>query len=315
MARARGFEAQMALKTEVSYGVAPSGNYIKLPFITTDIGAEQPLGEAPEIGVGRDPQEPWRDVITEGGQVEVPVDLRNFGNWLRLLLGPPVTDEGSSGQFLHTFNSGVVGLPSVSIEVGHPAVPAFLMNKGIRANSMSFNFQRSGPAQVAMELIGQAESRAVTSQAGTVTEAVFSRFNQFQGSLKKDSVAIANITGATMVYNNNLEPIPVIRPDGVIENVEETLSACTGTLDVRFADTVLLALAESGGAMELEFAYIIDGDRQLIWTLHEVRIPKPKQSVSGPGGVSASFDFHSSTDPVLKRMATVELYNDVPSYA
>lgn len=315
MARARGFEAQMALKEESEYGTAPSGDYIKLPFIDSDIGSEQGLIAAPEIGTGRDPLQPVRDVIVAGGPATVPIDLRNIGWWLKGLLGDPVTDEGSSGQFLHTYQSGVVGLPSFSIEIGHPAVPAFMMVSGLRINTMSFNFQRSGPAQVSIETEAQGEARDTTSQAGAPTEAVFNRFNQFQGNIKKDGSPIGNITGATLVYTNNLERIEVIRSDGKIEDVDETLAACTGTLESRFADTTLLELAESAGAMELELAYIIDGDRQLVWTLHEVHLPKPKQTVSGPGGISASFDWQGAKDPVLARMCTVELYNDVASYA
>ena len=80
---------------------------------------------------------------------------------------------------------------------------------------------------------------------------------------------------------------------------------------MRYADTALMDAARSGTPIDLEFAYKIDGDRSLVLTCHRVFLPKPKRSVSGPGGIEASYDYQGSKDPALGNMITAILTNDV----
>jgi hypothetical protein len=94
MARARGANAIMASAFETIYGTPPGSGYRKLPFVTSDIGEEQGLIASDLLGYGRAPQRPSRDVINDEGNIVVPVDLRNFGVWLKLLFGPPTTTQG-----------------------------------------------------------------------------------------------------------------------------------------------------------------------------------------------------------------------------
>jgi hypothetical protein len=85
MARAYGANAQLLGKFETVYGTPPTGNYIKFPFVSSDLGSEQGLIASDLLGQGRDPSQPIRDVIRVEGNVVVPVDLRNFGHWLKAL--------------------------------------------------------------------------------------------------------------------------------------------------------------------------------------------------------------------------------------
>ena len=82
MARAYGANAQLLGKFETVYGTPPTGNYIKFPFVSSELGSEQGLIASDLLGQGRDPSQPIRDVIRVEGNVVVPVDLRNFGHWL-----------------------------------------------------------------------------------------------------------------------------------------------------------------------------------------------------------------------------------------
>lgn len=91
MARAYGADIQVCAYFETVYGAPPSGDWIKLPIVSTTLGAEQPLIANAVLGLGREPVDPLRDVIRDEGDVVVPVDVRNFGHWLKLLLGAPVT--------------------------------------------------------------------------------------------------------------------------------------------------------------------------------------------------------------------------------
>jgi hypothetical protein len=76
------------------------------------------------------------DVIRVEGDVVVPMDLRSFAFWLRLLFGEPVT-SGAADPWTHTFRSGEEDLPSAAVQIGHPKVPAFFLLSGLRANSLS----------------------------------------------------------------------------------------------------------------------------------------------------------------------------------
>ncbi len=313
MARARGANAVMAAAFETTYGTPPVAGYKKLPFVSSALGDEQNLIASDLLGYGREPLPPSRDVVNNEGDVVVPVDLRNFGYWLKLLLGAPTTVD-NSGVYTHTFVSGALTLPSVSIEVGMPEVPSYGMNFGVRANSMKIQLQRSGLLNATMSLIAQGETKAGASAAGSPTDAAIERFSQFMGEIKRDGTSLGHIVSAELTYSNNLDKVEVIRPDGRIEDADPAMVAVSGTVNVRFADTVLLDQAVAGTACELSFGWAIGADKSLLFTLHEVYLPKPKQPISGPGGIQAAFAFLAAEDPALQKTMTVALENDVSTY-
>ncbi len=312
MARAYGANAQLLGSFETIYGTPPANGFIKFPFVSSQLGSEQGLIASDLLGTGRDPAQPMRDVINVEGDVVAPVDLRNFGHWLKALLGTP-TSSGT-GPHVHTYHSGVTNLPSLSLEIGMPEAAAFFMNMGVRVNSMQLTFARSGGANATLNCIAQGESRAAASAGGTPSEAIITRFNQFQGSVKKDGAQLGNVTGAQLTYTNNLEKIETIRSDGKIDGADPTIAALTGTIDVRFADTALIDAATNNTPVALEFGYVIDASRSLLFTAHQVYLPKPKLAISGPGGVQASFNWQAAK-PDAGQMLTVTLTNDVEDYA
>lgn len=314
MARAYGANVQLLGKFESVYGTPPSGNYNQLPFVSSDLGSEQGLIASDLLGQGRDPAAPIRDVIRVEGNVVVPVDLRNFGLWLKALLGAPTTAEDDD-NYTHTFVSGLTALPSLSLEVGMSDIPAYFLSSGIRANSLQLSFSRSGAANATINCIAQGEARAGSSGGGTPVALNLTRFNQFQGSIKKDGVVLGNVTGAQLTYTNNLERIETIRADGKIEGADPTIAALTGNIDVRFADTALIDAATNNTPIELEFAYTINEGFFLKFTAHRVFLPKPKLAVSGPGGIQATFDWQAAKASSPARMLTVILNNDVETYA
>jgi hypothetical protein len=312
MARARGANAILAAAFETVYGTPPAGGYKKLPFVSSALGEEQKLIESDLLGLGREPLPPSKDVASNEGDVVVPVDLRNFGYWLKLLLGAPTTT--GTGPYTHTFVSGALALPSMAIEIGLPDVPSYGMNFGVRANSMTIQMQRSGLLNATMGLIAQGETRSASSGAGTPAEAAIERFGQGQGAIKRNGVALGNVVSAELTYSNNLDKVETIRPDGRIEDADPAMVAATGNVVVRFANTTLLDQALDGTACELSFGWEIDANRSLLFTLHEVYLPRPKLPVSGPGGIQATFAFQAAKDPSLNKTMTAVLVNDVAAY-
>ena len=314
MARAYGSSAHLLMKRETVYGQAATGNYIRMPFNRCNLGSEQGLIDDPVLGQGRDPLAPLQDVINDEGDIVVPVDPRYLGLWLTGLFGDPDTTDNLDGSWDHEFASGGDDLPSYTIEVGMPKVPAFFLHAGVKLNSIALEFTRSGPAAATISAIAQGETRFGTTQGGTPTSLTFSRISQFQGSIKRAGIPVGNLTGGSVTYSNNLEKIETIRDDGLIEGADPTIAALTGRIDVRFADTTLIDLAAGGTPVDLEFAYTLSAQAKLVLTAHEVYLPKPKLAVEGPGGVQASFDFRGAKNTAAGRMLTVTLTNDLDGH-
>jgi len=61
MPRAIGANCRLLMIPEATYGTAPAGDWLRMPFLSCDLGAEQPLLDADVIGVGssRDPAAPF----------------------------------------------------------------------------------------------------------------------------------------------------------------------------------------------------------------------------------------------------------------
>jgi hypothetical protein len=67
MAKVRAYGADATLKAcrEATYGTAPASGYTSLDFKSTDLSSEQPLGDDPLLGRGRNVQDPYRGLISD----------------------------------------------------------------------------------------------------------------------------------------------------------------------------------------------------------------------------------------------------------
>ena len=320
MSRAYGWNAQLLVAEESKYGTLSDGEYKQVPFVSSTMDSEQGLIASNVLGLGRDPTTPFQDVINVGGEMAVPVDLRNIGIWLKAVFGKPTTEaingpeEAPSGNYKHTFVSGQVSLPSYSMEIGLPEVPQFIRFLGVKADSIALNFQRSGEAQATIGLLAQGELGETTAVTEAPVVLPYTRFSQFQGFIKSGGQALANITSASLTYSNNLEKIETIRNDGKVEAIDLGVASLSGNIAARYADNVLVDKARGGTPIDLELGYQLSDTQKLVIKCHEVYLPKPKRSVNGPGGVECSYDFQGAKEPSLGKMVTIELINDVEKY-
>ncbi|WP_316979965.1 phage tail tube protein [Shumkonia mesophila] len=424
--RAYGADAQLLGAFESVYGTPPDGSgggvYTQLSFKSSTIGAERPLGYDPLLGQGRDAQDPFYEAISDEGAIEVPIDLRAFGWWLKALLGAPVstpvkakgtiafsalpdpddtitlngtvwtfvaaapagsetliqatviqtidqlvidlnasadaevakctysrvtgTEEltverdtaGVAGNTFtlaasaatvsaatlagggvdHVFTSGG-DLPSAALEVGHTALttPYFSRNFGGKAETLSFDMARTGPANATVGLVFQGESNpAAAADAAPATHAL-RRFNQGSGTIKLNGAQLANVTGGKIAFSNNLERVESIRDDGLIDGADETEATATGSVDVRFGTdaTIRTAVgAETPVAMEYRFTIPGADAFRVVFDLPRVFLPRKKHEVSGPGGVSATYDWRAAKDASAGYMLRATLHNDVAGY-
>lgn len=314
MSRAYGWNAQLLLAEETEYGEMPANNYRKIPFISTTLDSEQNLVSSNVLGLGRDPTQPFQDVINVDGDMVVPVDMRNIGVWLKAIFGIPSTEDVDDGVYTHSFESGKIVIPSYTLEVGLPEVPQFIRFMGVRANSIAFNFQRSGEAQVTLNLIGQGESGETTAIDTNPEVYKYTRVSQFQGFIKSNGALLANITAASATYSNNLEKIETIRNDGKVEAIDLGVASLSGSISARYGDNILLDKARAGTPVDIELGYQLSDSLKLEIVCHEVYLPKPKRTIDGPNGIECSYDFQGAKNEEIGRMMTVKLTNDVEGY-
>jgi hypothetical protein len=202
----------------------------------------------------------------------------------------------------------------MSIEVGMPEVPRFAMYSGCVLDSLSWAMERSGLLGAKAMLVAQGETIAAATAAGTPAAIALKRFGHFNGTIKRDGVALGNIVSADITYANNLDRIETIRADGKIDGADPTIAALTGKIDVRFADTTLLTQAINGTAAALEFSYLLGSGESLTLTAHAVYLPRPRVEIKGPKGVQASFDWQAAIASSPARMCTVVLVNNMTGY-
>lgn len=313
MGRPLGINAVMAAANETTYGQTPASGFFKLPFVSHGMGEEQPLLEDDQLGFGREGLDPTYDVITNDGDVTVPVDTRGIGFWLRQTFGAPTTAAAGTGRYAHTFRSGVQNLPSCSVEIGSPDGPIYNTNYGCTVNQLKIALARSGMLNAVVSLIAQGETDpAVTTAAGTPTVLQGPRFAQATGSITIDGAVAADVVGADFGYSNNLDKLEVIRSDGRIGGVDPGSAQATGTIRTRFATQALLTKARGKAPVALSFGWTF-GDWSLVLSMPRVFLPKPKRAITGPKGIMADFSWQASGSAAAQ--LTAVLTNDIASYA
>ncbi len=424
--RAYGADAILLLCRETTYGTAPTGGYRSLDFKSTDLSSEQPLGDDPLLGRGRNAQDPHRGLVSDEGKVEIPIDLRNFGHWLTGLFGDaastaikasgsfafsaqpaanstialngttwtfvsgtpaanqtqiganidatltalatnlnasadvqvakctytantaadrldisfdtagtggntfilaasttPASNAAPSGPTLkgggnrHLWNSGADAIPSYTVEIGHPKLvtPVFFRHLGTVMDSLSFELGEAGPASATIQVVAQGEEQAAATIDTTPDTLALKRFSQSRGVIQRAGAALAGVTGGNLTFSNNLERVRVIRDDGKIAGADPTLATCNGTIKLRFDGATLMADAAGGDPVTLSYALTMAEGWALTFDLFRVFLPKPKYTISGPGGIEASFDWRAAYDDANATMLRATLVNDVASYA
>jgi hypothetical protein len=426
--RARGANAKMALAFEPAYGAVPASGFYQMPNSGDDLGEEQGLIAADELGQGRDPMAPALDVIKDEGTINVPIDARYFALWLKLHFGAPTTTAGlpaigsytfsaqpgnnskltvngtdltfvsatpaagqvkigttladtltsavlalnasadanispatyaldatgtkiliehdtqgvggnaftivagsgsnatasgatltggaATGAYKHVFASGALTLPSASIEIGNPEVPAYMMNYGVVSDKIAITVQRSGLLKAVITYIAQGEApTAAATAAGTPTSYAFQRLLQAVGSVSRSGVPLGELVSGNCTISNGYDKAENIREDGRIDGADPGPAAYSGQAIIRFKSTANRDQARSGLPIDLTYAWKLSLSARLYLTFHEVYLPRPKMSRNGPGGIQETYDWQAAKNATAGRACTVTVWNDVASYA
>jgi hypothetical protein len=316
MARARGANAKAFGAFETTPGTVPAGgsSWFGIPFVSHTLGEERPLIPSDLLGMGREMQDPTPDVATNDGDIVVPVDVRNFGHMLKLFFGAPVTTAVSSLE-QHVFTSGAASLPSMSVEIGAPEIPAYTVHRGVRGSQLRISMSRSGLLNATCSLIaiGETAVSGTSAAGGSATASLpIQRFPQATGYVKKDGSVLGSVVSTDFTFSNGLEKVETIQADGRIEDSDPGMITMSGTTTVRWKDTTLMAAASAGTPIELDFGWAVS-TFGLIFACPRIFLPPAKRPISGPNGIQATYQWQASGATAASVVAT--LTNDVTSYA
>jgi hypothetical protein len=128
-----GANAKIAIKKEVTYGVAPGGNYDLIPIVSFELAETQQFSDNDLIGQGADTLRPQREISTFQGNVTTAIDLRAIGHWFNLAFGTAV-------------DTGVVSTGTITFS-GQPAVAST-----ITINGVVFTFVSGAPSGAQIQI-------------------------------------------------------------------------------------------------------------------------------------------------------------------
>jgi hypothetical protein len=159
-----------------------------------------------------------------------------------------------------------------------------------------FDMARTGPINATVNVIAQGRTSAGTStEGGTSTSFSLARFSNGSGSIKLNGTQIANITAGSIELNNSLDPVETIRSDGLIDAIDTGEFRATGSMTVRAGtDTALSGAVTAQSPVTIEYQLTHPLGYSFTLTLPRVFLPKPKSSVTGPGGVEQVFEWQAA---------------------
>jgi Phage tail tube protein len=313
-----GANMRLAMAREATYGTAPATGWSLVPAVSLALAETQRFADNDLIGQGNQPLRPAREQSDFGGGATVPADLRAVGFWLTMAFGNPTT-TAEAPLYRHRWRSGSDDLPSYSLERVHPETTPDLvvLYRGVRANSVTVSFDPVGSATLDLELLYQGHDRSTTALSGSATALAVDRFTQFDNYILREGDPLARITNASIPYGLNLEQVRYLGGGGAIGDIVPGIRSSSGRLTARFLDWSLFELArtEAVFALELGFAKPGAGAPELRFIFDQVEFGNPSDPVQGGGGIAATFPLMASKDPTSGFMLTVELLNDVASYA
>ena len=188
------------------------------------------------------------------------------------------------------------------------------MHYGLVLNTIKIALARSGMLNATLSMIGQGEvDPTVASVAGSPTPLRGLRFAQATGSIMVDGVVAGDIVSADVAYSNQLDKVEVIRADGRIAGVDPGKAMSNGSIVVRGPRGTLFNKSRGKISAALSFGWALGDGTSLTFALPRVWLPKPKRPISGPKGVTSTFNYQASGAAAAQM--TVTLVTDVASYA
>lgn len=313
MSLAVGAKSRLVIDFEETFGQDPAvATGYKMPFSSLTLAASQNLTEPSTLTGNRNKVAPVHGNIDVSGKVTFPIDARYIGLWLKGVFGAPTTT--GVGPYTHTFTPGD-SLPSMVIEKGFTDVGQYFKYNGVKINSLNLAVGGDGELTADVELVGKSESLNSTEYDSSLNTYSFTRFSNFQVSVKEGGVTLADATECALSIENGLDDsIYTIGTGGERGEIPEGQVNVSGSLKVLFKDASLLNKAINGTETNLDII-MTDGANSLTFTLPEVILERTSPGIDGPSGILLSLNFRAYyNDNADNTSIKAVLINDVASY-
>jgi len=325
--RALGSDSVTLICAEAVEGTAPDGAgggvYTMPALVSNGLDGSQPLEADPLINTGNpDDSDPSAGSFDTSGDLVAPLDARGAGFWMTMAFGveaPDPTHDVDAGTYLHTWQSGK-DLKSYTIQRGYPKLttPKWRTALGAKAGGFNFPLARNGRVKATLGVVARssAKDNAGARDAAPLT---FARrpFDNASAGIKIGGTPFGNVTGAQFNYSNGLDTPPSIRADNFIDGTDETIRTLTGTIDIRIGtDHTIDDLLDAEGSAAMEFAFALKAAPTWVlkFTMPRVFFERPKEPISGPGGIQATVNWRAAHDTDAGYMLQATLLNDVAAY-
>jgi hypothetical protein len=306
------------LDYETSFGVAPSTPApVILPINSFGLTVSRNKNSAQTLRGRRDPDMPFDGNVETSGDLVVPVDVRSFGYWLKLLFGDPTT-TGSGAAYTHVFTPADES-PSAVLQCSYGTTPAtFGHFPGCKVSSLQLTAGGDEELTATLSMVGKmATFDTMNYDTGEDAEAVvLKRLSNFQASLKKDNQTFAVCTGFDITIDNGLDTdTRTLGTAGELYDIPEGIMSVTGNVTCLFTSLALLNDAKASTEMSLELSFTIDNSNSLSILLPEVQIQYQGPTVEGPTGIRTQYPFVAYyNDGAKNTVVEVTLKNDVDAY-
>ena len=292
---ASGSNGKIALIREDVYGTTPttadSTNIYVVPFNTCDLTMNQAPQTPATITGNRSASKPFRGNKDVTGNINVPVDSRAIGLWLKLLFGSPTTT--GSGPYVHVFKIPTT-MPSYTIEKGFTDISDYYKYTGCKASNFSLTYGGDGELTASIGLQGANEVYSATSMiADTTSETDWSAMsNRLYSNMGTVSIGGETIctTEFSVNVDNALENAYCINDQGAKSACVGGQTAVTGSFTGIFANDTFLAKGRSDTEMALTLS-VTDGTYTFLLTFDEVVLSTSSPGITGPTGIYQTLDF------------------------
>jgi len=317
MAQARGYNSQLVIDFETTFGQDPaSPDGKRMPINSWDVSGSRNLNTAQTLTGTRNPVEPFAGNKSVAGNAVVPVDLTAFPWWLRAMFGAPTTT--GAGPYTHVFKIGT-SQPSLVADkkFDFGSAQKYLKQNGIKISTLGLPFGGDGELVANLGIVGASESAASeTPYDATPTAIALDRLNNFQAAILEGGSAIARVTELNINLTFGLETDKyVIGGGGVLGDIPEGIVAVEGSLTALFSDTTLQDKAANLTESSLTVT-LTKGSHSLKFELPELLYEQKSPGITGPAGVVEQLGFkgYYSNAPAASAFVAT-LINAVASYA
>ncbi len=315
MPMAKGYLSTLALDFETTFGVDPGApNGLAMPINSFDVKANRNLNSAQTLTGNRNPVEPFAGNTVVNGSAVIPVDVLAMGYWLKAMFGAPTTT--GTGTYTHTYKIGT-SQPSLVLEKKFAtSTPTYAKLNGCKVSKFSMAVGGDGELTANLDIEGANETVGTTAYDATLTAIAFTRFNNFQATLKEGGSTLANATEFSFDLDMGLDTeVFVIGGGGQRGDIPEGIVTVSGALKLLFENTTLLNKAINSTETSLELA-LTNGTNVLRFTFPEVLLQMQTPGITGPKGVMLELPWTAYYGNDAGASAVkVELINSQASYA